>query len=58
MKCLEGYTTEQVRKMSYEEILVLAEKVGKEIQEIELKNKIVNMIDVMNAQDTGSLIEN
>ena len=58
MKCLEGYTIEQVKQMSYKELLVLGETIAKEVHETELRNKIVGMIDVMQAKANGSLIEN
>jgi len=57
MKCLEDYTIEQVKQMSYEELMVLGETMAKEIHETNLRNKIVNMIDVMQAESNKSLIE-
>ena len=56
MKSLEGYTIEQVKEMSQEEVMVLAENVGKEMQVESMRKKIVDMIDAMDAE--GSLIEN
>ena len=56
MKSLEGYTIEQVKEMSQEELMVLAEKVNKEMQVESIRKKIVNMIDAIEAE--GSLIEN
>ena len=52
MKSLEGHTIEQVKEMSQEEILFLAEKVGREIQVEDTRQKIIGMIDVMDAQNT------
>jgi len=56
MKSLEGYTIEQVKEMSYEELAVLAEKVGRELQAEDIRKKIINFIDAMEAET--SLIEN
>jgi hypothetical protein len=52
MKSLEGYTIEQVKEMSYEELQVLAEAVGREMQAEDIRKKIINMIDAMDAQNT------
>ena len=52
MKSLEGYTIEQVKEMSFEELAVLAEKVGREMQAEDIRKKIINMIDVMDAENT------
>ena len=52
MKALEGHTIEQVKEMSYEELAVLAEKVGREMQAEDIREKIIGMIDVMDAQNT------
>ena len=52
MKSLEGYTIEQIKDMSYEELMVLAEKVGKELRAEEVRKKIIGMIDVVDAENT------
>jgi len=52
MKSLEGYTIEQVKEMSFEELAVLTEKVGREMQAEDIRKKIINMIDVMDAENT------
>jgi len=52
MKALEGYTIEQVKEMSYEELNVLAEKIGKEMRAEDIRKKIINMIDVMDSEDS------
>jgi len=52
MKSLEGYTIEQVKEMSYEELMVLAEKVNKEMQVEDIRKKIINMIDAMDAKNS------
>jgi len=52
MKSLEGYTIEQVKEMSYEELMVLAEKVNKEMQVEDIRKKIINMIDAMDAENS------
>jgi len=50
MKSLEGYTIEQIKEMSQEELMVLADKVGKEMRAEDIRKKIINMIDVMDAE--------
>jgi len=52
MKSLEGYTIEQVKEMSYEELMVLAEEVAKEMRAEDIRKKIINMIDAMEAENS------
>ena len=52
MKALEGYTIEQVKEMSHDELRVLAENVGRELQAEDIRKKIIGMIDVMDAENT------
>jgi len=55
MKSLEGYTVKQVKGMSYEELKVLAENVSRELQAEDIRKKIINLIETMDAEK--SLIE-
>lgn len=50
MKCLEGYTIEQVKEMSPEEINVLWDKIVEEKRTMDMRATIVNMLDVMDAK--------
>lgn len=50
MKSLEGYTIELVKKMSHEELIVLWNKIAEEKQAMDIRTTIVNMLDVMEAQ--------
>ena len=47
MKSLEGYTIEQVKEMSYEELTVLWDKIVEEKREMDMRATIVNMLDIM-----------
>ena len=55
MKCLEDYTIEQVRELSYEELKLVAEKAAKEEHENFLRTKLIEVIEIRDAN--MSLIE-
>lgn len=50
MKCLENYTIECVKKMSYEELMILWNKVVREKQETDIRHTIVSMLEIMEAE--------
>lgn len=50
MKCLENYTIERVKKMSFEELKVLCEDMAKETWVEETKQAVINVLDVMEAK--------
>ena len=50
MKCLEGYTVEQVKEMSYEELKVLWEKIVIEKQTMDMRHTIVDMLEIIEAK--------
>lgn len=56
MKCLEDYTIEQVKEMSFEELKVLYENMAKEKWMTETKQTVIDILDVMSANK--SVIEN
>lgn len=49
MKCLEDYTIEQVKEMPYEELKLAAEKVAKEEHENLIRVKLIEMLEIMEA---------
>lgn len=49
MKCLEDYTIEQVKEMSYEELKVLWEKIAEEKHAMDMRATIVSMLEIMEA---------
>lgn len=50
MKCLEGYTIEQIKEMSPEELKVLWDKIVYEKQAMDIQHTVIDMIEVMNAK--------
>lgn len=56
MKCLENYTIEQVKEMSFEELKLLWEKMVVEKQTADMRHTILDLLDVMEAEKP--LIEN
>jgi len=50
MKCLENYTIEQVKEMSFPELKVLWDLVVEEKQTMDLRATIVNMLEIMEAK--------
>jgi hypothetical protein len=50
MKCLEGYTIEQVKEMTCEELKELWNNIAEEKWEMDIRHTIVDMIEVMNAK--------
>lgn len=51
MKCLEDYTIEQVKEMSYEELTVLCNKISEEQREIDMRATVVGMLEIMGAEN-------
>lgn len=49
MKCLEGYTIEQVKEMSFEELKWLWDRIVAEKQAIEIQHTIISMLDAIEA---------
>ena len=50
MKCLESYTIEHVKEMSYEELKVLWKNIAEEKQAMDIRATIVNMLEIMEAE--------
>jgi hypothetical protein len=50
MKCLEDYTIEHVKEMTYEELTVLWNRVVQEKQEMDIRATIVQMLEIMEAK--------
>jgi len=50
MKCLEGYTIEQVKEMSPSELKVLWDMIVEEKQAMDMCATIVNMLEIMEAK--------
>lgn len=50
MKCLEGYTIEQVKEMSPEEIGLLWSNIVEEKQTMDIRHTIIDMLEIMNAK--------
>jgi hypothetical protein len=50
MKCLEDYTIEHIKEMSYEELVVLWGKIVQEKQEMDMRATIVDMLEIMEAK--------
>lgn len=51
MKCLEDYTIEQVKEMSYEELTVIWNKIVQEKHEEDIRATVVNMLEIMEAEN-------
>ena len=50
MKCLEGYTVEQVKAMDYDELKDLWDDMLKEKHTIEMRSSIVEILEIIEAK--------